>query len=178
MAGRLYEKRYCYTVASAKDALSNRISLRDGCRFRDMVTSSVPTISSNSSAAGQSFCRSLPSKLVCFSFFRRRIFHFVIKFPQVWAHFGLEQRKTGVLRAILISKRTRPTPVGNRRILRKMQSKEGNEGRKADNHEKRPSGYNWNMLGLRDQDVQDRWRRGWRRRQGQSQKGRKEEGKR
>jgi hypothetical protein len=64
-------------------------------------------------------------------------------------------------------------PVGNVSILCQVQEKEGNEGRKTDYHEKRSSSYIWNMLGLWNQDVQDRGQ--WcsrRRHQSQSQKGR------
>jgi len=55
-----------------------------------------------------------------FSFVNAGFFILTCEFPQVWTHLALKQRKTGVFRAILISKRTRPTPVGNCRILRKM----------------------------------------------------------
>jgi len=110
-------------------------------------------------------------EIALFCLHERRFFQFLPEIPRVWVHFALFKHKMSTNRAILISKRTRPTAVGNRRILRKMQSKKGDEGRKTDNHEKRPSGYNWNMHGLWDQDVQDRWRRWGRRRQGQGQKG-------
>ena len=49
-----------------------------------------------------------------------------------------------------------------------MQEKEGNEGRKTDNHEEWTQCYIGNMLGLRYQDVQDRRRK----RKSQSKEGR------
>lgn len=66
--------------------------------------------------------------------------------------------------ANLISKRMRPTAVGNYWILCKMQGKKGNEGRAGCHHEEWQERANWNMRGLRDEDVQDRGRR---RRKGQ-----------
>jgi hypothetical protein len=59
-------------------------------------------------------------KIGPFSFVNAGFFILTCEFPQVWTQFALKQCMTGVFRAILISKRTRPTPVGNCRILRKM----------------------------------------------------------
>jgi hypothetical protein len=58
---------------------------------------------------------------------------------------------------------------GNTGILCKVQEKEGNEGRKTDNHEEWTQCYIRNMLGLRYQDVQDRQRK----RKSQSKEGRR-----
>jgi hypothetical protein len=78
------------------------------------------TISSKKDAAGRSFCLDLRTKLAHFLFMSAEFFNLTPEFPQVCAHFALLKHKMSTNRAILISNRTRPTAVGNRRILRKV----------------------------------------------------------
>ena len=117
---RRYENRCWPTMTCAEAAFSRSLFLHDRCWFLDLPSQVAATISSKQDAAGRSFCSILRSISAYFILMSVGLFNLTVEFSQVWACFALFKRKTSVHRAILISKRAKPTPVGNCRILCKM----------------------------------------------------------
>src|SRR5690606_3086291 len=104
-------------------------------------------------AAGASFCSVQPQELPQFHDTNMEIFILVCKIDHLWVNFVLERVS---IELFLYHTAKSLVLDGYNGILCKVQSKQGNEGRKADHNEERPFGYNWYMLRVRYQDVQDR----------------------